>query len=185
MITFISGGARSGKSKYAERKAVSTYKEHLHDNRSARLCYIATSKRSDVEMEERIRLHQKMRGEVEEWETHEESYDFSLLLCSCHSYDVLLIDCLTIWINNVMFDLQYSLQEIEEIVNRWIMIAKQKHLHLIFVSNDVNEGLPHTSKDVLRYMYTLQHVHKIIVQHADDAIQVIAGIPIYWKGGGQ
>ncbi|WP_332690665.1 bifunctional adenosylcobinamide kinase/adenosylcobinamide-phosphate guanylyltransferase [Halalkalibacter lacteus] len=177
---FISGGARSGKSRFAEHIAVSTFKKTQRANKHARLYYIATSKRSDTEMEERIRIHQEER--VKEWETIEESYDFSSFLKNCNKEDVILIDCLTIWLSNVMFDLEYSTKTLEDAVNSWLTIAQEKRFHLIFVSNDVNEGFPHSSEGVLTYMYALQSIHKTIVEDAEHAIQVIAGLPTYWKG---
>ncbi|MDT8859292.1 bifunctional adenosylcobinamide kinase/adenosylcobinamide-phosphate guanylyltransferase [Alkalihalobacillus sp. MEB130] len=180
MIIFVSGGARSGKSRFAEELAVSIYRTQQEKTNKGRLYYIATSKRSDTEMEERIKIHQNMR--VKEWETHEESYGFHSFLDSCKKTDVILVDCLTIWVSNVMFDLHYNSKQIEMIVNEWVKIAWDNDFHLIFVSNDVNEELPHSSQGVQQYMYMLQVVHKIIVQQADKAIQVIAGLPTYWKG---
>ncbi|WP_332633719.1 bifunctional adenosylcobinamide kinase/adenosylcobinamide-phosphate guanylyltransferase [Halalkalibacter flavus] len=180
MITFISGGARSGKSQLAEHLAVSTFKKAQKKNKKGRLYYIATSKRSDAEMQERIQMHQEER--VKEWETIEEPYDFSSFLLKCNKEDVILIDCLTIWLSNVMFDLNYSMRQIEEAVNSWLTLAKERQLHLIIVSNDVNEGYPHSSEGVQTYIYTLQWIHKNIVEQAEHAIQVIAGLPMYWKG---
>jgi adenosylcobinamide kinase/adenosylcobinamide-phosphate guanylyltransferase len=179
VITFVSGGARSGKSRFAEHIAVSTFKK-TQANKRARLYYVATSKRSDTEMEDRIRIHQEER--IKEWETIEESYDFASFLKNCNKDDVILIDCLTIWLSNVMFDLDYRTKTIENAVNSWLTIALEKQFYLIFVSNDVNEGFPHSSEGVLTYMYALQWIHKTIVEHAEHAIQVIAGLPTYWKG---
>ncbi|GAE24654.1 adenosylcobinamide-phosphate guanylyltransferase [Halalkalibacter wakoensis JCM 9140] len=181
MISFISGGARSGKSQFAEKLAVSAFHERKSRSEKVSLYYVATSKRSDAEMKERIRIHQQMR--IVDWETIEEPYDFSLFLSTCTKQDVLLVDCVTIWLNNVMFNQKWGIHKIEETVDRWIKIIKEKELYVIFVSNDVNEELPHYfSREVLQYVWTLQHVHKRLVTQAEQVIQVTAGLPIFWKG---
>lgn len=180
MIIFISGGARSGKSHIAERIAVSIFNKMKESDQKGNLYYIATAKRSDLEMEERIRLHQQDR--LKEWQTIEASADLSSVLVNFKKNDVILIDCLTIWLSNVMFELEYSTQNIEDTVYSWLSLAKEKQFDLIFVSNDVNEGTPHPDQGVLTYMYTLQRIHQNIVERAEAVVQVIAGIPVYWKG---
>lgn len=181
MIIFISGGARSGKSRIAERIAVSIFNKKKESDQKGYLYYIATAKRSDLEMEERIQLHQQSR--LKEWQTVEASADLSSVLVNFKKNDVILIDCLTIWLSNVMFELKYNTQTIEDTVYSWSSLAKEKQFQLIFVSNDVNEGIPHLDEDVLTYMYTLQRIHQNIVERAEVVVQVIAGIPVYWKGG--
>ncbi|MFE7062782.1 bifunctional adenosylcobinamide kinase/adenosylcobinamide-phosphate guanylyltransferase [Sutcliffiella sp. NPDC057660] len=176
MIIFISGGARSGKSTYAEKMARSIYS----NAKNARLIYIATAKRSDKEMERRIKIHRQERED--EWQVEEESYELSRILENLQSGDVILIDCLTIWLSNMMFDRTYSYSELVDEVSKWCSIAKEKQLQLIIVSNDLNEGCPSRFELVNEYMYNLERLHQLVVQEAQYAIQTIAGIPTYWKG---
>jgi adenosylcobinamide kinase / adenosylcobinamide-phosphate guanylyltransferase len=180
MIIFISGGARSGKSQFAEQTALSYFDQMKKENHSVSLRYIATAKKSDDEMVERIRIHQHDRGET--WHTIEESIHLEPILSNFKKGDVILLDCMTIWVSNVMFELGLRLEEMGERVNRWLSIAREKQFHLLIVSNDVNEGIPHSDDVVQSYMYTLQRLHYNIVQQSDIAVQVQAGIPLYWKG---
>ncbi|MBU8919253.1 bifunctional adenosylcobinamide kinase/adenosylcobinamide-phosphate guanylyltransferase [Bacillus sp. FJAT-29953] len=180
MILFISGGARSGKSHFAEQTALSFFHKMKEKHQRGSLYYIATAKKSDDEMVERIRIHQQDRGK--KWQTVEESFYLEPILSQIKKGDVILIDCLTIWLSNVMFELEHRMERIEASVNSWLSLAREKQFHLLIVSNDVNEGIPSTDEAVQRYMYTLQRLHQTIVQQSDIAAQVQAGIPMYWKG---
>lgn len=180
MICFISGGARSGKSQFAEQTALSYFEQMKKVHHNATLHYMATAKKSDEEMEERIRIHQQDRGQT--WHTIEESYYLEPILSNFKKGDVILLDCLTIWLSNVMFERGYRLEEVEKSVNGWLSIAREKQFQLLIVSNDVNEGISHRDEVVQRYMYTLQRLHNLIVQQSDIAVQVQAGIPLFWKG---
>jgi adenosylcobinamide kinase/adenosylcobinamide-phosphate guanylyltransferase len=180
VIIFISGGARSGKSHFAEQTALSLYNQTDGGNQRSSLYYIATAKKSDDEMIERIRIHQQERGM--EWQTVEESFDLERILSNCKKEDVILIDCLTIWLSNVMFELEYSLERLEKAVNSWLNLAREKQFHLLIVSNDVNEGIPLSAEAVLTYMYSLQRLHQTIVEQSKLVVEVQAGTPTYWKG---
>ncbi|PMC35965.1 adenosylcobinamide kinase [Bacillus sp. UMB0899] len=178
MIAFVSGGVRSGKSQFAEKTAKMLAKE-----RKGNLYYLATARKSDEEMVERIRMHQKDRGKT--WNTVEEPYDIEKVLKILEQHDVILLDCLTIWLSNVMFDLDYRITKLEESVIRWITLASKKQFSLVIVSNEVNEGNPFSDEFVLTYIYSIQKLHQLIVKEADVAVVVQAGIPTYWKGGGE
>lgn len=178
MIIFVSGGARSGKSNYAEEMAISLSKQPC-ENKKGRLYYIATAKKSDDEMIERITIHQAQRAG--RWQTVEEHYHIEDILSNCRKDDVMLLDCLTIWLSNVSFELGYNLDRVKKAVASWLDIAGNKHFHLVIVSNDVHEGMPPSDEVVFSYMYTLQQLHQLIVQRADLAVEVQAGIPIIWK----
>jgi adenosylcobinamide kinase / adenosylcobinamide-phosphate guanylyltransferase len=180
VIIFISGGARSGKSHFAEQTAISMYKGAKEENQTASLYYIATAKQSDDEMAERIRIHQQDRGNG--WLTIEEPFDLERVLSSFKKEDVILIDCLTIWLSNVMFVREYRWEKAEMAVNRWLTLAREGHFHLLIVSNDVNEGIPFSDEMVLTYIYTLQLLHQTIVEQSELVVEVQAGIPTYWKG---
>ncbi|WP_335869895.1 bifunctional adenosylcobinamide kinase/adenosylcobinamide-phosphate guanylyltransferase [Bacillus sp. 2205SS5-2] len=179
MIVFVSGGARSGKSTFAERMALDIYNKNKLIN--GRLFYLATAKRSDEEMDRRIFLHQKGRGKV--WEVLEEPYDLDRKLGLSRKGDVVLLDCLTIWLSNMMFDRATSNDEILDEVAKWTKIVRKKDVKLFIVSNAVNEELPSKYDSVKHYVYLLEKLHQLIVEQSDVAIQVRSGIPKYWKGG--
>lgn len=180
MILFISGGARSGKSYFAEETALSLYNKSVVGKESSSLYYIATAKKSDDEMEERIRIHQQDRGDT--WKTVEEPFDIERILANCNKEDVILLDCLTIWLSNVMFELNYSLEKLEKVISNWLSLACERQFHLMIVSNDVNVGIPTSYDSVFTYMYSLQRLHQRIIEQADIVVEVQAGIPTYWKG---
>lgn len=175
MIVFICGGARSGKSHVAEQTALSLARKN-----SGQLYYLATAKRSDDEMVERILIHQQDRGET--WITIEEPYYLEEYLMNCEKDDVVLIDCLTIWLSNVMFEMNDKMTKLEEMVREWIRVARKKQFSLVIVSNEVNGGIPFLDEAVFSYMYTLQKLHQLIVEQAELSVEVQAGIPTYWKG---
>ena len=180
MILFISGGARSGKSYFAERTALSLYNKSVRKKESSSLYYIATAKKSDDEMVERIAIHQQDRGLT--WKTIEEPFDIEHILSNCNKCDVILLDCLTIWVSNVIFELNYSLEKLESVISTCLNLARKKHFHLIIVSNDVNVGIPNPNDSVITYMYYLQRLHQTIIEQSEIVVEVQAGIPTYWKG---
>lgn len=190
MIFFISGGARSGKSSYAENLALEIYaeiKKQSQDNISYRpsLYYLATSQALDHEMVDRIERHREQRALNQKtrvsWKTIEEPYDITRVLLSFKAGDVVLLDCLTIWLNNVMFGLEQPMELIQKEVEKWVSIARAQSVELIIVSNDLNEGMPSSYSMVQHYVKGLERIHKHLVTEADQAIQVIAGIAFNWK----
>lgn len=95
----VLGGARSGKSSFAEQQALCA----LEACSNGRLNYIATATYLDDEMRERIAHHQQRRSE--QWIEHEVPVELAEKLQSFEKEDVVLIDCLTLWLNNIIFEL--------------------------------------------------------------------------------
>ncbi|MCE7791609.1 bifunctional adenosylcobinamide kinase/adenosylcobinamide-phosphate guanylyltransferase [Salipaludibacillus sp. CUR1] len=181
MIWFISGGARSGKSTYAENKAAELYEEAERKNGAVNLIYAATARASDEEMAERIRRHRAGRSEI--WQTIEVPWDLRQLVEAGGKGDVLLVDCLTVWLNNMLFNKKETrTSKLIDIMSDFIQSAKEKEQQLLFVSNDVNEDLPSSNRYIADYTYKLEAVHRFIVSQADRAVQVNAGLPLHWKG---
>ncbi|MCR6109853.1 bifunctional adenosylcobinamide kinase/adenosylcobinamide-phosphate guanylyltransferase [Bacillus sp. A301a_S52] len=183
MIVFISGGARSGKSRFAEVMTYDCYDESRRQGNGGKLIYVATARHTDREMTERINRHRCERDEA--WQTVEEPLDLLAPVMAAGNDDVMLIDCLTVWINNRLFDSSWNgenalFHELSDILS----LANEKKLQLIFVSNDVNEGSPIENELVIFYIKMLERVHRFIVNRSDYAYQVVAGIPIQWKGEG-
>ncbi|WP_096186905.1 bifunctional adenosylcobinamide kinase/adenosylcobinamide-phosphate guanylyltransferase [Evansella halocellulosilytica] len=179
MIIFVSGGARSGKSSFAEKLAKKSYRTI----KESCLYYVATANHLDKEMEQRITIHQRRRSE--DWKTIEEPNDILQFLLGTKKGDVVLFDCLTIWLSNRMFHLNDSLEQIIETIHTWLEIVKEKEVVLFIVSNDLNEGVPLPYQTVQNYMYNLEKLHQEIILYSDQAIQMIAGLPTYWKGEGR
>ena len=92
-VTLVLGGARSGKSRYAER---------LAESQPGACIYLATATAGDAEMAARIAEHRRRRGA--RWHTHEEAVDLAgALAATASSQGVVLVDCLTLWLSNILF----------------------------------------------------------------------------------
>ncbi|WP_409295076.1 bifunctional adenosylcobinamide kinase/adenosylcobinamide-phosphate guanylyltransferase [Peribacillus sp. SCS-26] len=183
MLTFISGGARSGKSSLAEQLAMENYNRVKQLYPFARLVYLATAKKSDFAHEDRIKRHQLQRGKC--WLAFEEPYDLTEVLSGVPNHSTILLDCLTVWTANIMYGLGESLAEAEQKLSQFLLTAVKKECSLYIVSNDVNEGLPSSTDGVQKYIYILESLHRLVIQNADDVIQAAAGIPVIWKNQGK
>ncbi len=192
MIAFISGGARSGKSNYAEQLALRLRQTYECSGDEAKLLYIATSTMTDPEMQARIEVHRQSRSD--QWSTIEVPYDLHQMVQHVKSWSVNhngqvstmrwigLIDCLTVWLSNAMFTAEQSEQDILSQMSNLIQEARTQSMDLILVSNDLNESSIPDDAFVQTYVQVLQKLHIAIVDAADTAIQMHAGVPLIWKG---
>lgn len=167
-IIFVTGGARSGKSSYAEKMALSL---------SSHPVYLATARIWDEEFQQRILRHQRNRGD--EWENREEEK-----ILSKHQLQgrVILIDCVTLWCTNYFFDNPISIDELlQEIIAEFDRFTEQEAT-FIFVSNEI--GLGGTSTDELQRKFTdlVGWVNQYIASKADEAYFMVSGIPMKLKG---
>jgi adenosylcobinamide kinase/adenosylcobinamide-phosphate guanylyltransferase len=174
MLIFVSGGARSGKSTFAEQLVVQAAKPgHLH--------YIATSEITDAEMKYRILHHQERR--TDEWTTYEQSANIIELATQFTKKDCILLDCLTILTANELFH-GGVIQSANTIYEKMIHGIKQfAHVKMfVIVSNDLFSGKLPDDEGSLLYMKLLGSLHQEIVRNVDCAYQVNFGIPKKMKG---
>lgn len=180
MIAFVSGGARSGKSRYAEELA-----RARHAERGGRRWYLATAQSqarvADAEMAERIARHRRERGEG--WHTLEESLALDAALAGVAEGDTLLLDCLTLWASQWLYAGGGSEAEGEAMLVTIVGEARARDLALVVVSNDLNEDLPPTDPETWRYLAFLQRLHRRLAAEADRVVEVVAGLPVEWKPG--
>jgi adenosylcobinamide kinase / adenosylcobinamide-phosphate guanylyltransferase len=186
MLTLILGGARSGKSRYAQSLCQS----------SSQVVYIATARAdeqaSDQEMRERIARHRTDRPVG--WQTIEEPLDLSRAIRAAPVEAILLIDCITLWISNLMWELReqpYAAQE-EEILTRVDDLAASTRQRaerssaageVIVVSNEVGSGLV-PEHQLGRAFRDLQgFANQRLAQAADRVILIVAGLPLLLKPG--
>nr|WP_281351769.1 bifunctional adenosylcobinamide kinase/adenosylcobinamide-phosphate guanylyltransferase [Alkalicoccus luteus] len=167
-MTFISGGARSGKSDWAEQ-FVLTQKEHP--------VYLATARVTDAEMESRITKHREDRNS--RFQLTEEPVN---LLDVLPEQGAVLLDCLTIWTANLLYQEHYSEQQVADALEAFLDEARRRELLLTIVSNDVNEAVLPDSVEVHRYVKVLEAGHRLLAKRADNVYQLQAGIPVCWKG---
>lgn len=178
MIRLITGGARSGKSRFAEE----LYKDKED------VVYIATSKVMDKEMEERVKLHRQSRPM--EWRTFEGNYNLANAIGEEQNY---LLDCITILTSNIMFHISkdiehidYSMQrDIENTVIQEIEILIQeislKGYNLTLVTNEVGDSIV-PEYHIARVFRDIQgRVNQQIAQMADEVYLVCCGIPVKIK----
>lgn len=186
-LIFITGGARSGKSTFAEH-----YASILAKGSGRNLHYIATSKPTDDEMSRRIFLHQKGRQENEiPWKTWECPIDLVNIAEHFQKTDIVLLDCLTLLLTNELFreefaDHLWDCEEtqqtiIETILNGIFSILNNCHT-LFIVSNEVLHEQFKNQSLVQTYGKLLGFLHQQIVNQATEAYLVEAGIPVMMKG---
>ncbi|PSL46919.1 adenosylcobinamide kinase /adenosylcobinamide-phosphate guanylyltransferase [Salsuginibacillus halophilus] len=172
MLIFVSGGARSGKNRYAEDLAAQLAQKKC-------VYYYAASIAYDDEMDERIARHQAERPAS--WQTREAPFEPEAVLHEAEPGDVVLFDCLTTWLARMMFMCNRMPDELEHELNEWLKVTEARGLTLIIISNDVNEEVPPHDRRTKQYIHTLQLLHRKLTSEADRAVQMIAGLPLEWK----
>jgi len=178
MIAFVSGGARSGKSRHAEALACA-----LHAARGGRRWYLATARASDDEMAVRIARHRRERDDG--WHTLEAPLALAAALAEAGEGDSVLLDCLTLWASQWLYAGGGSEAEGEALLARLMETARGRDIALVVVSNDLNEELPPADAETWRYLAFLQRLHVRLAREADRVIEVVAGLPIDWKPAGE
>ncbi|MDR5859737.1 bifunctional adenosylcobinamide kinase/adenosylcobinamide-phosphate guanylyltransferase [Halomonas elongata] len=176
MITFVSGGARSGKSAVAEQRVRVT-----SGARGVACYYLATARAGDAEMARRIDRHRRERGEG--WITLEAPLDLPGALERVTPGSAVLLDCLTLWASQAMFEAGLDASEGRAMLARTLGEARRRALDLVVVSNDLNEDVPPRHAVARRYLAFLQALHRDLAREADRVIEVVAGQAIDWKGG--
>jgi adenosylcobinamide kinase/adenosylcobinamide-phosphate guanylyltransferase len=168
--TLIIGGMKSGKSMLAEQQAI-------HSNLP--VTYVATASAHDNEMQQRIQRHQQCRPV--HWQTVEESIHLaSLIKNHDRKNQCIVIDCLTLWLTNLLMLENDALlnKEIEEFVQLISSVKGQ----LIMVSNESNMGIIPLGELTRRYCDEVGILHQRLAQQCDNVIFTIAGLPHVLKG---
>lgn len=169
-LTFITGGARSGKSSFALGEASAL---------EGRRAFVATLEPNDEEMEKRMELHRKERGA--EWDTREEPLDLAGLVKRLSSeYDVAVVDCLTLWLSNVM----HASKEIEkEITNLVEGLSEAKEsIDIYVVSNEVGMGIVPENEMARKFRDHAGRLNQKVAAVADEVFLMASGIPVRIKG---
>lgn len=166
-IHLITGGERSGKSRYAERMALGM---------SPNPIYLATARIWDEEFRERVRLHQERRGD--EWTNIEEEKYLSKLELRDRT---VLIDCVTLWATNFFFDNGGSVEPALALLKAEFDKLCLVDTNLIIVTNEI--GLGGVSLDATQRRFTsLQGwLNQYIAERADRVTFMVSGIPMQIK----
>jgi adenosylcobinamide kinase/adenosylcobinamide-phosphate guanylyltransferase len=181
-IILVTGGARSGKSSFAEK---------LAENTVGRIAYIATAEVRDAEMAERVNLHQKRRSE--RWITIEAPFQaesaFAKIPPKCNT---VVFDCLTVYLSNLLLQrIEEAASEDRENRKNDILAAMDRLLDavrsfpgtVIFVTNEVGDGIVPDNPLAREFRDLAGIVNQKIAADADEVNLVVCGIPLRIKPG--
>ncbi|QAR33455.1 bifunctional adenosylcobinamide kinase/adenosylcobinamide-phosphate guanylyltransferase [Geovibrio thiophilus] len=167
MITLITGGAGTGKTSYALNLA----------EKHAKKAYIATAEVTDGEMGLKIEKHRQERDET--YTTYEEPLEIDEALTeAAEENDIIVLDCLTFWINNLL----YYKKPAAEYTYRLINALKNAGKPVIIVTNEVSTGVVPADKLTREYVSLTAAANRKIADIADNVILMVAGQPLYVKG---
>jgi len=175
-LILITGGSRSGKSAFAQQLA--------EEVKGSRL-FVATCPETDPEMSERIRRHRQDR-QGRGWRSVEEPLQLIQCLADNPSEATVLIDCLTLWVNNVMFEAEKQQQNISEddvagLAGQLGRAALCYQGTVIMVTNEVGLGIVPDNPMARLYRDLVGRCNQVIARHAEQVFLVSCGIPLQIK----
>jgi adenosylcobinamide kinase/adenosylcobinamide-phosphate guanylyltransferase len=170
-VTLVLGGARSGKSRYAQQLA----------EQSQRVVFVATAKASDDEMRAKIERHKEDRPK--DWLTVEEPLELPKVLAEHEIVcDMIVVDCLTIFVANVMEAEGENSAAIERRIEVLCEALRAVQCTVVLVSNEVGSGVHPVSPLGRAYRDLLGEINQRIARIADDVVLMVAGLPLALKG---
>ena len=166
-LIFITGGARSGKSRYAQQLALQLSNHPV---------YVATARHWDDDFEKRIQRHQAERDE--RWTSIEEEKNISGLSLSGK---VVVMDCVTLWLTNFFTDTKYDIEASLELCKAEIDKLDTTNNTFIIISNEIGMGT-HAETEIGRKFTDLQGwMNQYIAQKANEVIFMVSGLPMAIK----
>jgi len=162
MITVLTGGARSGKSTYA----VDLGRRHLGP-----VLFVATAPPLDDDMKARIARHVAERPD---WPTAEEPFDIAPLIRTATSPTLVIVDCLTLWVSNLMWRGD-SDSDVESTATRLADDLRATSADVVLITNEVGLGVHPESELGRRYRDLLGRVNQILVAVSDRALFMMSG----------
>ena len=168
-IILVTGGARSGKSKYGEQRVMATGPRRL---------YVATAEAGDEEMVRRIARHKKQRGG--QWTTIEEPVELTEVLLAWRGrVDGALVDCLTLWLSNLL--LRRDGKQVEEKVEQLAATLPRLDFSVLLVANEVSWGIVPDNPLARQFRDLAGWANQLIAAVATEVILMVAGIPLTIK----
>ncbi|MGR2825070.1 bifunctional adenosylcobinamide kinase/adenosylcobinamide-phosphate guanylyltransferase [Acinetobacter sp. 1124_18A] len=170
MLQLILGGARSGKSRLAEQTAINT---------QLAVTYVATAQALDPEMQSRIEHHQNQRPA--HWSLVEEPLYLANALQKIDSPNqIILVDCLTLWLTNLLLLDDQSVQQFE--CEQLLKVLPTLESEVILVSNETGLGVVPLGEISRRFVDEAGRLHQALGQIADKVVFCVAGFPMILKG---
>ncbi|ENV93311.1 hypothetical protein F937_02710 [Acinetobacter calcoaceticus ANC 3680] len=170
MLQLILGGARSGKSRLAEQTAISM---------QLAVTYVATAQALDPEMQNRIAHHQNQRPA--HWSLVEEPLFLARTLQKIdRPNQIILVDCLTLWLTNLLLLEDQNVQELE--CEQLVHILPKLESEIILVSNETGLGVVPLGEISRRFVDEAGRLHQVLGQIADKVMFCVAGFPMILKG---
>jgi adenosyl cobinamide kinase/adenosyl cobinamide phosphate guanylyltransferase len=169
-LTLVLGGARSGKSRYAESLIAALPAPYRPP-----WAYVATAEALDTEMAERIAAHRARRGP--QWHTIEAPRDLPAALASCQRMPI-LVDCLTLWLTNLMLgdaDIDSETARLEETL-------AAAEAPVVLVANEVGYGIVPDQPLGRRFRDLQGTLNQRMAEQADRVVLMVAGLPLALKG---
>ena len=173
-VVLITGGSRSGKSAYALQRG-----EALPGPRA----FVATCPAIDDDMQRRIDRHRAAR-DATLWETVEEPIDLAGVIARSADYPTVLIDCLTLWVNNLTYPDNTDLEEsaIAERAAAVLTACQNQTGTLLLVTNELGMGIIPADATTRRFRDLTGRVNQTIGQRADEVVLLVSGQPLQVKG---
>ena len=165
-LTFVLGGARSGKSRHAEAIVEACAPPWI---------YLATAQAFDGEMSARIEQHRARRGQ--HWQTHEVSLKVADFLAQVPDGRPLLMDCATLWLTNVML----AERDVDAECRRLVEVLQKPRGPWVVVSNEVGSGIVPENALARRFADEAGRLNQAIAARADTVLLMVAGIAMRVK----
>lgn len=173
-MILLLGGARAGKSQFAER---------LAEQWGKRVLYAATAQPGDAEMAARVEMHRARRPA--HWRTVEEPLMVADVVAPyLPAVDTLLLDCMTLWASNVLLaenDLERAQERLLAEIKKLVESCRRQGVLLLVVSNEVGQGVVPAYPLGRHFRDLLGRANQVLAQYADAVLYFIAGLPVELK----
>ncbi|GAB6062476.1 bifunctional adenosylcobinamide kinase/adenosylcobinamide-phosphate guanylyltransferase [Deferrisoma palaeochoriense] len=169
-IVFVTGGARSGKSRFAQRIAEAW---------EGPLLYVATAEVLDDEMADRVRRHRADRGP--RWETLEEPLDLPAALRAAEGFGGALVDCLTLWVSNLLGRWGGDETGLAAALDGFYQALEAFRGRVCLVTNEVGSGIVPENALARRFRDLAGRVNQECAARAHEAYLVVSGLPVRLK----
>jgi len=176
-IHFVLGGAKSGKTNFAEQKV-----QTLANQSKKQVVYLATATAEDHEMSDKIQRHRAERPK--EWQTIEEPILLAETLANIdHENHCIMVDCLTLWLNNLL-GLENSStrkQQVEALFDYLNLVKDNPQVEIVFVSNEVGQGIIPLGELTRQFVTESGVLHQNIAKIATEVEFITVGLPMRLK----